>query len=94
MEKNKTEEIKKCPYCGKTENQVKAGFNASGTQRCKCKECKKYYTLEPKKHEYSEQTRELALKIYYSGVSARGVAKILKMNKSNIANWIKKTKKS
>ncbi len=93
MENKKTEKIKKCPYCGKTENQIKAGFNASGTQRCKCKECKRYYTLEPKKHEYSEETRELALKIYYSGVSARGAAKILKMNKSNIANWIKKTKK-
>ena len=94
MEKNKTEKIKKCPYCEKTENQVKAGFNAYRTQRYKCKECKRYYTLEPKKHEYSEETRELALKIYYSGVSARGVAKILKMNKSNVANWIKKTKKS
>ena len=78
----------------KTENQVKAGFNASKTQRYKCKECKRYYTLKTKKHEYSEETRELVLKIYYSGVSARGVAKILKMNKSNVANWIKKTKKS
>lgn len=43
------------------------------TQRYKCKECKKYYTLEPKKHKYSEETKELALKIYYSGISARGV---------------------
>ena len=93
MKNNKTEELRKCPHCGKTEHQIKAGFNASGTQRYKCKECGKYYTLEPKKHEYSEETRELALKIYYSGVSARCVARILKMNKSNIANWIKKTKK-
>ena len=25
---------KKCSKCGKTENQIKAGYNASGSQRC------------------------------------------------------------
>lgn len=28
--------------------------------------------------------------MYYGGVSGRGVGKILKMNKSNVMNWIKK----
>ena len=31
--------------------------------------------------------------MYYSGVSGRGVGKILKMNKSNVMNWIKKSAK-
>lgn len=48
--------------------------------------------MEPKKHEYSQQTRQLSLKLYYSGISARGVARILNINKSNVANWIKKQK--
>lgn len=81
---------KKCPKCGKIENQVKAGKNRSGTQRCKCKECNLLYTIEPKKREYPEETRKLAMKIYYSGVSGRGVGKILGMNKANVYNWIKK----
>jgi small GTP-binding protein len=38
-------EKKVCPKCGKTENQIKAGFNRSGTQRYKCKECGRTYTL-------------------------------------------------
>ena len=83
----------KCPKCGKTENQVKAGYNGSGSQRCKCKECGIYYTVEPKRHAYPEETRELAIKMYYGGVSGRGVGKILGMNKSNVANWIKKERK-
>jgi IS1 family transposase len=30
------------------------------------------------------------MKIYYSGVSGRGVGKIMKMSKANVYNWIKK----
>ena len=48
MKKAKEVAGRKCPICGKTENQLNAGKNRSGTQRCFCKDCKKYYTLEPK----------------------------------------------
>ena len=81
---------KRCPKCGKTTNQVKRGLNRSGSQRCLCNECGVSYTLEPKKHAYSEETRKLAMKIYFSGVSGRGVGKILGMSKANVYNWIKK----
>ncbi len=39
---------------------------------------------------YSEETQSLAIKMFYSGVSGRGVGKILGMNKANVYNWIKK----
>ena len=90
MRKATEEAWKKCPQCGKTANQIKVGRNASGTQRCKCKECGIVYTINPKQHAYPEETRKLAIKMYYSGVSSRGVGKILGMNKSNVMNWIKK----
>ena len=90
MRKRTEETWKKCPKCGKIENQIKAGYNGSGSQRCKCKECGIYYTINPKQHEYPEETRELAIKMYYAGVSGRSVGKILHMNKSNVMNWIKK----
>lgn len=91
MRKVTIDKNRRCPKCGKIENQIKAGFNRSGTQRCKCKDCGIKYTLEPKKHEYPEETKQLALKMYYSGVSGRGVGKVLGMNKANVYNWIKKT---
>ena len=82
-----------CPYCGKESNQVKKGFNVSGTQRYGCKECGKVYTLEPKRVAYDEETRKQALKIYYSGVSGRKVGLLLGMSKANVYNWIKKNTK-
>ena len=92
MKRPTIDENKRCPKCGKIENQIKVGFNRSGTQRCQCKECGTRYTLNPKKKEYSEEERNHALKLYYSGVSARGVGKIMGMSKANVLNWIKKTK--
>ena len=90
MKTQPQESARRCPECGKIEQQVNAGKNRSGTQRCFCNECKKYYTLNPKTREYSEETRKQALKIYYAGVSGRGVGKILGMSKANVYNWIKK----
>ena len=73
----------------------KAGaWCGAGTRRCKCKERGIYYTVDPKRHAYPEETRELAIKMYYGGVSGRGVGKILGMNKSDVANWIKKSAKN
>lgn len=90
MRKPTIEENKRCPKCGQVENQVKKGYNRSGTQRCICKECGAAYTINPKKNEYPEETKKLAVKMYYSGVSGRGVGKVLGMSKANVYNWIKK----
>jgi len=84
------DEARRCPKCGKSENQVNAGKNRSGTQRCFCSDCKKYYTLNPKTREYPAEIKQQALKIYYAGASGRGVGKVLGMSKANVYNWIKK----
>ena len=52
MRKATINEARRCPICGKAENQVNAGKNRTGTQQCFCNDCKKYYTLEPKTREY------------------------------------------
>ena len=92
MKKQTKEETRQCPKCGEVENQVKAGYTRSGTQRCICKNCKYKYTLNGKTREYPEEIKQQAMRIYYSGVSGRGVGKILGMSKANVYNWIKKTK--
>jgi transposase-like protein len=91
MRKQTIDEGRICPRCGEKRNQIKKGYNRSGTQRCMCKECNVVYTLNPKQREYPEEKKLLALKMFYSGVSGRGVGKILGMNKANVYNWIKKT---
>jgi len=79
-----------CPVCAAEKNQMKKGFNRSGTQRYQCGNCGATYTPIPKRRNYTEEERQQALKLYYSGVSGRGVGKILGMSKANVYNWIKK----
>lgn len=83
MKKITIDKNRRYPKCGKIENQIRVGYNRLGTQRCKYKDCNIRYTLDPKKHEYPDETKQLALKMYYSGVSGRGVGKVLGMNKVN-----------
>jgi len=90
MKKITEDENRKCPKCGEIRNQIKKGYNASGTQRCFCKECKIVYTVNPKKREYPEEVRRQAMKTYYAGASGRGVGKIFGFSKANVYNWIKK----
>ena len=87
--KNKDEA--ECPVCAEKTGQMRNGANRSGTQTYRCRHCNKFYTPKPKQREYDEETKLMAIKIFYSGVSGRGVGKILGMSKSNVYNWIKKT---
>ena len=83
-------EARKCPSCEAIDGQMKNGKNRSGTQQIRCRYCSKTYTLAPKRKAYDEETRALAMKIYYAGASGRGVGKVLGMSKANVYNWIKK----
>jgi transposase-like protein len=94
MKRGMNRKEKGCPQCGAVDGQMKNGKNRSGTQTMLCRHCKKTYTLEPKRNTYSEETRALALKIYYAGASGRAVGKVLGMSKANVYNWIKKTRKN
>ena len=82
---------RRCPKCSQEENQINAGYNRSGTQRCLCKFCNYKYTLNGKTREYSEETKQQAIKTYHSGVSGRGVGKLMGFSKANVYNWLKKT---
>ena len=81
---------KQCPQCKAKEGQMKNGKNRSGTQSYLCRQCKKSYTLEPKRNAYPEEVREMAIKTYYAGASGRGVGKVFGFSKANVYNWIKK----
>jgi len=67
------------------------GKNRSGSQQCFCKECKKYYTLDPKPHEISHDIKLQAVKMLLGGMSSRRIGQILGFNHQNATNWLKKT---
>jgi transposase-like protein len=78
----------KCPRCGATTKQYKAGWNASHSQRFRCGECRRVYTPNPTPKGYSSETRLLALRMYVEGSSQRSIARVLKTSPQTIANWL------
>jgi transposase-like protein len=80
----------KCPSCGQEIGQMNNGHNRSGTQRRVCSGCKASYTVDAKRHSYPDELRDLAIKEYLMGISARGVGKIHGMSGNNVLIWIKK----
>ncbi len=77
-----------CPYCETEDRQVKAGLNASGSQRLKCMCCGKKYTPEPKPNHYSDSIRAEAVRLYLSGLSFRAVSSKLSVNHQSVINWV------
>jgi transposase len=80
--------MSQCPYCHRTEHQVKAGRNESGTQRYKCKGCERKYTPEPKLQGYSEAVRRQALQLYVDGMNFRRIARTLNITHRSVINWV------
>jgi transposase-like protein len=78
-----------CPYCSKTEEQVKAGLNASGSQRHRCNACQRRYTPKPKELGYDEATRQQAVKMSLDGLNQRRIARWLGVSQGSVSNWVK-----
>ena len=84
----------KCKACNDEINQIKAGKTKAGTQKYKCKICGNYYTQESKKRDYSEETKNQAIKLYLKENSGRAVGRILGIGKNMCLYWIRKYAKN
>ena len=71
----------KCPKCGKEE--IWKSGKTGGKQQYQCKSCKRKFITEKN---YSEESKDKAIAIFYEGNSGR----IMGINKSTVYNWIKK----
>src|SRR6185369_15285460 len=80
--------MSQCPHCQTSENQIKIGFNASGSQRYRCKHCGRKYTPEPKEVGYPEAQRQQAVQWYVDGMNFRRIARHLGVHHQTVINWI------
>src|SRR5262245_24542976 len=78
----------KCPHCQKADQQVKVGFNPSGSQRYLCKGCQRKYTPLPKEQDYNDDLRQQAVRLYVDGLNFRRIARQLNVHHQNGINWI------
>jgi Transposase. len=77
-----------CRQCH-SQNIVKNGHNASGSQQYWCKECGKRGVIDPKRG-YSEEQREQILAAYNERSSMRGIQRTFGVSRPTLASWIKK----
>jgi len=80
--------MSECPHCHITEQQVKAGRNASGSQRYQCQGCGRRYTPEPKPQGYPEEVRRQAVQMYVDGMNFRRIARTLGVCHRTVINWV------
>ena len=80
--------MNQCPYCQRSDQQVKAGHNASGSQRYRCQVCERKYTPEPTPHGYSEAIRRQAIEMYVDGGNFRRIARSLGVAHRSVINWV------
>ena len=79
-----------CPSC-QSETLVKAGKNASGSQRYQCKHCKGYVTPAPKPKGHAPSLQTMALKLYLEGNGLRRIGRLLGVAHQTVTNWINRT---
>jgi transposase-like protein len=78
----------KCPHCQKSEQQIKVGFNASGSQRYRCKVCGRKYTPAPKAQGYPDALRQQVVRLYVDGMNFRRIARQVGVNHQTVINWV------
>ncbi len=80
--------MNRCPHCQRTEQQVRAGINASGSQRYKCKVCKRRYTPELNENGYPQAIRQQVIRMYVDGMNFRRIGRTLGVNHQSVINWV------
>jgi transposase-like protein len=80
--------IHTCRHCG-SQNIVKNGHNASGSQQFWCKDCGRRGVLQPKRG-YTEEQKEQILAAYNERSSMRGIQRTFGVSRNTLASWLKK----
>lgn len=81
--------MNECPHCLRTDQQVKNGKTAAGTQVFKCKVCQRKYTPKPRTRGHDLATRQRAIRLVLDGNSQRQAARHVGVSPGSVANWLK-----
>ena len=81
--------MNQCPYCERTDKQVKNGKTVAGSQVYQCKVCHRKYVPNPQTPVHSFETRQQAIRLVLDGNSQRQAARHLGVAPQSVANWLK-----
>lgn len=77
-----------CPYCHRSDRQLKVGRNRSGTARFLCAFCQRKYTPAPRPRGYADDLRRQAIRLYLDGMNLRRIGRTLGVVHQTVANWV------
>ena len=77
-----------CPRCGARDHLNKDGRNRSGTQRYRCRACRRAFTPTPKEQGDGATVHEQAVRLYLEGMSLRATGRLLGVVHQSVANWV------
>ena len=81
--------MNQCPYCARTEQQVKNGRTRAGSQVIKCQVCNRKYVPYPKPIGYERNVQQQAIRLVLDGNSQRQAARQVGVSHGTVANWFK-----
>lgn len=76
-----------CPFCGRTDGQVKAGRHGEH-QRYKCTQCQRRYTPDQRPRGHPAELRQQATLLRAEGLSTRQIALRLGVSLRSVHNWL------
>lgn len=85
---DRLEDMKECPRCQKSDEQVKGGRMSSDSQRYHCKDHGCKYTPKPKERGYEDALHVQVHRMYLDGMNFRRIARHLGMVHQTVINWI------
>jgi transposase-like protein len=79
-----------CPHCQQAEPVVKHGMTEVGTQRYRCKACKKTFSPNPQSNAVTEEKRQLILRCLEERTAIRGICRTVQCSPNTIYDTLKK----
>lgn len=77
----------KCPKCEST--QISKNGRHHGKQNYICKNCGRQFLDSYSPKGYSDDVKQLCLKMYLNGMGFRGIERVTGINHNTIINWVK-----
>ncbi len=79
-----------CPHCGNIKDVIRFGTNRSGTARCRCQDCGRTFTLNPKSRALTAERQAAIERALAERISQQGIARMLGVSRDTVRKVRKK----
>ena len=77
----------RCPNCEAT--KVTKNGHRKGRQCYKCKHCGRQFLAHYRPWQYSDEVKQLCLKMYLNGMGLRGIERVTEIHHTTILHWVR-----